>query len=562
RFVSPRAALAFAQLADRKAYRRRGLDWLDAHPEMAALGLVPYAIGVGSDVRLARDALRHLVRVGHEAAIRAAARTYGPEAVAAIDALLAIDPLVLDKKPPKPPPFLRPDDLPVLELKAGGALPTDARDALLELLSLLEPGAAYPGLDAIRDALTPESLEAFVMGLLSQWVLGDAPGRHDWMLHACVTLPSAAATRRLGEHTRAWARASQAKASRACGALAAIGDELALLHLGHVAETTRFSKLKREARDLLDAVAARRGLTRDELEDRTVPDLGLDPDGALRLGYGAADRAFVVRLDETLAVRVTDASGAALRSLPRARDTDDEARVKEAKARYDALKKDVAAIADRQTRRLERAMVLARAWDLDFAKDRIFQHPLVRHVARGLVWIDGNGVAFRPTDDGAFADASDEAVTPSGPVRIAHPLELAERETWAALFTDYELLQPFEQLGRATREPTANERALTALDPGVELSPRKLLGLMESRGWRRSDPGWITAYLRGGTTADGDRIELRAELSPGIEIAYLRHASDVRVTRVTAERGGDVIPLGVLSAITFSELVRDLDALK
>ncbi|MCA9624825.1 MAG: hypothetical protein KC731_37635, partial [Myxococcales bacterium] len=240
-FVSPRMAPMMARIAvARKKWRAKALRWLERHVETVALGLVVAAAGAEREPRSdAEQALLHLAGRGHAEVLRAAAKRCGDEVMAILDELLARDPLAIDAKPPKRPAFLHLDGLPAVTLTNGARLDDDARDALTEMLAVAPRG--YPGLARVAEACDAESLAGFAGGLLEQWLLGDAPGRHDWMLHAVVHVPSEANERRVAELARDWARNKKAKAFRACEALGMLGTDRALMHLGHIAATSRFA---------------------------------------------------------------------------------------------------------------------------------------------------------------------------------------------------------------------------------------------------------------------------------------------------------------------------------
>ncbi|HQY65345.1 MAG TPA: hypothetical protein PK141_28320, partial [Polyangiaceae bacterium] len=348
--VSPEAAPRMARVAARrKKYRRVALAWLAEHAEIAALGLIPDALGAEGEARSDAEAALRFLADRDAAAVARASDRYDAESRDLVAALLARDPLAIGVRPAKRPPFLREAELPPLALAGGGELDADGRDALLELMQSCPLDPPYAGIARLRASFAPGALEAFAGELVEQWVLGDAPGRHEWMLFAAALFPSEASGRRLGALAREWARKHQEKAKRACSALAQLADDRALMHLAHIAETTRFDGLRQHARALVLEAAEARGLTEGELGDRTVPDLGLAPDGTLALSYGARD--FTVSLDEALRplVRVGGAqgslggpagSGAGSRSLPRPTREDDSEAVKAAKARFDALRAD------------------------------------------------------------------------------------------------------------------------------------------------------------------------------------------------------------------------------
>jgi hypothetical protein len=92
------------------------------------------------------------------------------------------------------------------------------------------------------------------------------------MVHAAAHVPSDAQTRRLGELARELGQRDGAKAARVAVALAAIGSDLALVHLARLADKARKASLRAEAAALVAAVARARGLSDDELADRMVPE--------------------------------------------------------------------------------------------------------------------------------------------------------------------------------------------------------------------------------------------------------------------------------------------------
>ncbi len=573
--ISPRVAPRMARVAARrKQFRRLALQWLSAHAEVAAYGLVPDAVGASGEAKDdAEEALRFLALSNHRAQVSAAAKRYGEPTSAAIQALLDRDPLAIDVAAPKPPPFLRLAELPPVALISGGHLDDDARAALVEMLQISPADPPYPGIALVREACTAESLGALSTELLEQWVLGDAPGRHDWMLATIVHFPSRESERRIATLAREWARKNQEKAKRACGALAALGQDAALMHLTHIAATTRFDALRTVAADLVRSAAAARGLSQDELGDRTVPDLGLDVDGTVTLSYGA--RQLRVSLDETLRPRVSErlangGLGPAGTTLPRPTKADDAEAAKAARERFDALRADLEAIADRQRQRLEQAMTDGRSWTAADFEARIARHPLLGHLAKRLVWVaarpGGATDAFRVAEDGSLADVADRAFSLAGDatVRLAHPA-LDTLDAWAALFADYTILQPFEQMGREVFRCAAEERDADALErtAGVTVAARRALGILETRGFRREDAGYVGAFIRPLRTTSGAEVVARLPLSPGFEIQDLRHEGEQTTGAATlTTQQGDPVAWGALTPLAFSELVRAVEALR
>ncbi len=554
RIVSPRIAPVMARIAARrKNFKQRPIAWMLEHAETAALGLVPDAVGKAGEARDdARAALALMARKGAADAVRKVARDYGSEAAAEIDALVSRDPLALDATPPKPPSFLRIGDLPIPTLApnaSGARLGDDAFDALLEMLRVAPLDPPYPGIEEVRRACDAKSLGALALELTEQWVLAGCNGRFEWMLFAAAHFPSDDGTRRVAQLARDWARRDRKKAPRGCSALAGIATDAALMHLGHIAATSRFDDVRRAASTLLDEAAAARGIGRAELEDRTVPDLELGASGTIELSFGK--RAFTVTLDEALKPVIVNE-----KAFPRANKDDDATLVKAARARFDALKRDCAAIADRQIRRFESAMITARTWTAEDFRARVATHPLLRHLARRVVWealpAKGAHYTFRVAEDGTLADVRDAAIDlGAARVRIPHPARMtaADRTAWSTLFGDYHIVQPFEQLARVVPPPPTNDERIARK---ITTHATKLLGTLESRGWRRDNRGYVHAYTRALVTGGEARIAIK----PGISMEDVAHAGDQ-----TTEGAELPVAQSALDPVDYAEITRDLDAL-
>ena len=233
---------------------------------------------------------------------------------------------------------------------------------------------------------------------------------------------------------------------------------------------------------------------------------------------------------------------------------DDAALAKSARARFDLLKRDASAVAGPPNPSLRScAMITEREWSCQKFSSRVATHPLVGHIARRLVWeTTSHAHAFRIAEDGSFADARDEvfALDDASRVRVAHPARMSEsdRAAWTTLFADYHVIQPFEQLARRVPPPATNA---TNIARDATIRATKILGTLESRGWRRNDRAYVTAYLR--ATRSGDA---RIDLAPGISMERVNDAPAQRITGVALP-----CPQNKLDPIDYAEITRDLDSL-
>jgi len=115
---------------------------------------------------------------------------------------------------------------------------------------------------------------------------------------------------------------------------------------------------------------------------------------------------------------------------------------------------------------------------------------------------------------------------------------------------------------------TDHDRKSKTLDTvkGLTVPTGRILGL-DARGWRRGPPqdggvvGWYEKHIQGGIT-------VMLDLDPGIFTGMISESPEQTLGSVTISREGggwyatDVLPFGELSAIAFSELVRDLESLR
>ncbi|MFF5262675.1 DUF4132 domain-containing protein [Actinomadura viridis] len=557
-----------------KSARQSAMSWFGRHGAAAARLLTPAALGkAGPERRRAEAALVMIASRSGAEEIVAAAREHGDSVADAIAALLATDPLDrLPAKMPERPDWTDPVRLPQVLLRGRErALPVEATGHLVTMLAMSKPGEVYAGVEVVRELCDPESLAEFSWALFEQWEQQGAPSADGWALAQLAWFGDDETVRRLTPVIRAWpGDGGHKKAVNGLDVLAEIGSDVALLHLHGISEKVKFKGLRARAQEKIAEVAAGLGLSAEELADRLVPDFGLDADGSLVLDYGP--RRFVVGFDEQLKPFVTDEDGKLRKALPKPGVKDDQEPANEAYKRFAGLKKDVRAVAADQVRRLETAMVTRRRWTAEEFRTFFVDHPLIWHVARRLVWLaedGGRAVAFRVVEDRTFADAEDDALTlpANASIGIAHPLDLdGETSRWSEVFADYEILQPFPQLGRDVHRLTEQERASGRLErfEGTTVPVHAVVGLVR-RGWERGVPldaggeRWISRPVPGG-------LHIVIDLDPGISVGYVNESDDqsLRVVWIN-DRPTDFWPrhgtrrtFGELDPVTASEVLADL----
>ncbi|MES9537961.1 DUF4132 domain-containing protein [Actinomadura sp. NPDC000600] len=539
--------------------------------------LIPVALGKAGPQRFnAERALRRVAGVEGEKEILEVAGEYGTKAAKAVGALLAADPLDdLPAEMPRRPVWQDPYILPqVLLRESGRALPADAVDHIVTMLCVSAPDKPYAGVDVVKEICTPASLAALAWRLFESSGLREQTYAVDdlgWILTALGLFGDDETVRRFTPVIQAWpGDGGHGKAVKGLDVLLAIGSDVALMHLHDTATKVKYKGLRKKAQERLDLLAEGLGLSPEQLGDRLVPDFGLDERGEMVLDYGP--RSFTAGFDERLRPYIVDGTGRRRTGLPKPGVRDHHDLAPAAYRRFAALKKDVRTVADERLRRFERAMVVRYRWSVEEFRTLVVGHPLVRHIARRLVWITEEGRAFRVAEDGSLADLQDDELVLPGTARVgvAHPLHLAgDLEAWAEVFDAYEINQPFPQLSRPTYALTGNERAGTELGRfhGAAVPVGRLVGL-ERRGWQRGsaeDNGIQVAVLR---EVPGGRA-LVVNVDPGIVVGDIGHWPEQRIDRVWLNQDTRLnwrteprsLPFSELDAITASEVLADLTEL-
>jgi predicted DNA-binding WGR domain protein len=576
--TTPIAALMADWYVRLKSLRPVTLKWFERHPG-AARRLIPAAVGKpGTERRVAETALRVLGQLGHRDAVLAGASEYGAEARQAVETALNTDPLaVMPPRIPALPDWADPAILPqILMTDRSAALPPAAVTHVCTMLAISKPGDIYPGVDIVLETCDRSSLAEFAWSLFQQWQLAAMPAKEAWVLDALGYLGDDETVRRLSPLIRAWpGEGGHTRAVTGLDILASIGTDVALMHLNGIADKAKFKGLKAKAQEKIGEVAAKLGLSPEELADRLVPDLGLDDDGSMTLDYGP--RKFVVGFDEQLKPYVTE-EGARRKELPQPGPRDDATLAPEAFKQFAALKKDARTLATDQIRRFERAMVTQRRWDLSQVRALFIEHPLLWHVSRRLVWATFDesrrlSTAFRVAEDRTLADVGDKDLKLADDARVGipHPLHLGEQiQRWSEIFADYEILQPFTQLGRDVYELTPEEKNDIVLSrfAAAKVETVKVLGLGRF-GWERGEAqdagiqGWMFRRV------PHDRAVVLG-LDPGIIAGAATEWKEQTLREIWLNneptgdwRGGPdkKLKFGVLDEVTASEIIRELRSL-
>jgi len=325
--------------------------------------------------------------------------------------------------------------------------------------------------------------------------------------------------------------------------LTAIDSDRALFAVVEISKRARSRPIRRRAKQSLDAVRMRRGLSEADLAERMLPSLGLaDPNTS---SVEIAGKTYRLAASTALKPELVDATGGRLSRLPRGA-TDD------IKARWKMLRKELRTVAKAVLDRLELRMITGAHWSAPVFVEHVVGHPILRELARGLLFRVGE-VLFRVAEDYTFADVEEDAFTlPVESVSIVHPLDLTpvQLANWTEIFASNEVFQPFDQLSREFARVALSAGQLPGWS-GRTVTTFAVLGLK-----RR---GWFQGRIESGPTLvslDRELAGVRASvvLEPGIPLDDIQGSPDQRI--VAAYVRGPSTPR------VLSEIARELNILE
>lgn len=390
----------------------------------------------------------------------------------------------------------------------GTAVSEDHMTALLvSYADMNVPGVSKEGTKLAAN-LNRTELSAYMGLLFNKWLDTGAEARKKWVLYAVSIHGGEAIVPALNAQIQEWPKASRgAMAAEAVKALALNGSPTALLMVDQISRKFKFRQVKAAAGEALSYAAEQLGITRAELEDKIVPNLGFDERMERTFDYGT--RKFKVLLTTALELEIYDETGKKLKNLPAPGKKDEPEKAKAASDEFKLLKKQLKTVVTNQKLRLEQALSAERLWPVEQWKELFVKNPVMHQFAIGLIWgCYENGAltdTFRYMEDGSFntVDEEEYELPSEGLIGLVHPIELTEEDlsAWKEQLSDYEVVQPMEQLERPVYRITKEEkeeRELTRFG-GKLLNGLSLSGKLQGMGWYRGsvqDAGVYMTFYR------------------------------------------------------------------
>ena len=462
-----------------------------------------------------------------------------------------LDQLAWVKAAPKLSSAVDPKTLPVLA-------PLDAETTATVLRALASAKADAKLTRAIRAQTNADARDAMGLALLEIWKAKDFHGRLSWIMDAIAALGGDSSLTALASHVATWPKdgdTGRKRAIAAAGVLAKVGTDTAILELMSLRQTAVVPSVLEATIGALHLAVASRKTTLSELFDLVTPTLGLDVNGTRTFEH--AGHTYTVAFDDHFEPRLRDAAGD-LKDL-------------DAEPAWNALASQLRDAVKVQTFRLEQDMIAGRRWSVEAWTRLLRDHPLLVSFTRRLVWgvydDDALVTAFRTAEDRTLLTKDgDMKLRGDERIGLVHPLHLSEADlaAWGESLADYEIIQPFAQLGRPLYRVEDAERDATFVTrfANTKFKSGVLRDVLVRGGWDRDSAFLRKEYER---RFGNDDVWAIATMEPGVQAGmatYDAYDQTIATIEFREKKGGGKsrtpMTLAEVPPVAFSEALRDV----
>ena len=355
------------------------------------------------------------------------------------------------------------------------------------------------------------------------------------------------------------------KVGNACvNVLAELPGTAPVGQLSRLAQRVKYDTAQRLIEKALARAAQKAGVSREEIEEISVPDCGLGPGGTRHLRFGEYSACISAEETTSAAVHWSDAQGKPLKSAPACVKRD---HAETWKALQQSVKEMEKMLAAHRTR-IEGLLLSQRALSIETLRAHYLDHPLLADMARRLIWQFESGPGI--WHEGRVVDDAQRPIDLAAQktARLWHPLS-SDAQTilhWRCWLEDRGIRQPFPQAHREVYLITDAERQTANHSNRFArhvLRQHVFAALCESRGW--------TFRLMGQWDSHNTPVKPLPEFALRVEyeVDFPRDESEVSghsiylLIRTGAVRfldaAGVAQPLESVPPVVFSEMMRDLD---
>ena len=428
----------------------------------------------------------------------------------------------------------------------------------------------------LTSKLKLSDLNAFAVQVFYNFLDDGAEAKKRWVIYFCSIYGGSDMVEILKSNIKTWAENSRgAIAGEATKALSLNPTPIALMTVDAMSRKYKFKQVKNAAVEALEFAAKELNITKEQLADRIVPNMGFDDSMKLVFDYG--ERKFDVYLNIALELEVFDEKNKKLKSLPAVSKKDDEEIATASLKQFKDLKKQLKITVTTQRDRLELALSDGRKWTKESFENLFVKNPIMHKFAISLIWgIYENSElisTFRYMEDGSFNNEEEDEVTlpDNATIGIAHPIEMTQEsiDIWKEQLDDYEVTQSLVQLEREVYLATDDELQTTDCKRfgGKIMSPSTLSNRLLIQNFTRGeilDAGWFTYFEKA-----NDEHDIMIELNfSGASVGYYDGEDAAKVYEIrfyssqhkktdqwTREKNKSYLNISTISKKVFSEVI-------
>ncbi|HZO84055.1 MAG TPA: DUF4132 domain-containing protein, partial [Verrucomicrobiae bacterium] len=366
----------------------------------------------------------------------------------------------------------------------------------------------------------------------------------------------------------AWLGPRCPKVGNAClYSLSVTSSEDSAAQLSRLDQRVKQPTAKKRIGKSLDKAAALTGVTREDLEESSVPTYGLDANGGLTKSFGRYTAELHITGTTQTALTWRDKNGKVQKNVPA------ELKSTDAFKKFKRTIQDIEKMLPAQRERIERLLLSQREWTLAKWRERYWDHPLLSHITRRLIWHFklGQRSGLGAWHDGKIVDVKSRPLdwlAPKTVVRLWHPLgfPIETVTAWRRWLEEHQVVQPFKQAHREIYVITDAE-----LETGVYsnrfaahiLKQHQFAALARQRGWQyalmgsfdfQSTPTLALPQWHLNAEFWVNQVEDREQTS---ETGIALYLTTDQVRFIGGD--GDTRELTEVPAIVFSEVMRDVD---
>ena len=275
------------------------------------------------------------------------------------------------------------------------------------------------------------------------------------------------------------------KVGNACvNVLAELPGLAPVSQLSLLSQHVKYDTAQRLIEKALGRAAERAGVSREQIEEMSIPDCGLGPDGKLGQPFGDYSANICIEETTSAVLRWTDQHGKELKGVPASVKQHHGGEWKDLQRTV----KDMERMLSAHRMRIERLLLTQRAIPIETLRTCYLNHPLLADMSRRLIWqfecgpgIWQNGRMIDDTEREIDLAAQKSAV-------LWHPVSSGVQTIlhWRCWLEDHNIRQPFKQAHREVYLITDAERQTRTYSNRFAthiLRQHQFAALCEQRGW-------------------------------------------------------------------------------